>query len=192
MEQLAELRRGLALKPQEVDLTQLIPLLVPSSFFDSQGWPGPYSLLRAGGLGLTWAVMMPRQTMRYVDHELADYWESQNLDWRHVAGENLARMTGDPVATGQLLRDDGSVYALVMMHEDGCGPSRLLFDKYLFQMFPEGYRVAIPEMSVGLAISVNLSETQEKKIESIVSTCFERGTRPVSPLIYGSKDLVAA
>ena len=191
-EQLAELQAGLALKPHEIPVAQIIPLLVPASFFDRQQWPGPYSLLRASGVGLTWAALMPKQTMLYVSHPMTEYWNSQNLNWRQQAIDNLGRLTGNPVATAQFNRADGQVYGLVMMHEDGCGPSRLLLDQHIAQWFPEGYRVAVPEMSVGLAFSVRLSEAEQKKMEGLVHNCFQKGTRPVSSSIFESSELVAA
>jgi hypothetical protein len=103
----------------------------------------------------------------------------------------LISFTGDSVATHQFNREDGKPYGLVMMHEDGCGPSRLLLNERLAQTFPEGYRVAVPEMSVGLAFSVQLSEAEQEKMDGIVGSCFDKGTRPVSPLLYDSPTLVA-
>jgi len=191
-EQLAELQSGLALKPHEVPLNRIIPLLVPANFFASQQWPGPYTLLRSSGLAITWVVLMPKQTMLYVTHKMAEHWQGEKLDWKQKATENLARATGEQVATSQFAREDGQPYALVMMQEDGFGPSRLLLTDQLARRFPEGYRVAVPEMSVGLAFSARLSEVEQKKMENLVRNCFEKGTRPASPLIHESFMLVPA
>ena len=129
-------RKTEMLPPAELPLNQLVPLIVPTSFFETGKWVGPYSLLRAQGLGLTWGILMPQQTMRYVDKNAETLWNGQSLDWKRKALENLAAMSPKGVATSQFNRQDGSVYAYVMMQEDGLGPSRLLLKGWFARVFP--------------------------------------------------------
>src|SRR4051812_28690831 len=82
--QVEEIRRGLTLAPAELPLTALVPIIVPTSFFESGKWVGPYEVLRATGLGLTWGILMAQQAMRYVDANTEKFWESQSLDWKKL------------------------------------------------------------------------------------------------------------
>ena len=75
------------------------------------------------------------------------------------------------------------------MHPDGWGPSRLLLGELLEQTFPEGYRVAIPEMSCGLAFSKNLNREEEGAVKNIIAECF-RGTRPLAPDIFEASEIL--
>jgi hypothetical protein len=77
-----------------------------------------------------------------------------------------------------------------MLHTDGLGPSRLLLTDALQQVFPEGYRVAVPEMSCGIAISRNLESPEEGTVEDIVTKCFGDGNRPLARGIFEPEELV--
>jgi len=52
------------------------------------------------------------------------------------------------------------------------GPSRLLLREALQQLFPEGYRVSVPEMSCGFAISRELEEREEATTKDVIAKCF--------------------
>jgi len=91
--------------------------------------------------------------------------------------------------THRLTRPNGELFAVAMLHTDGWGPSRLLLTGALKKVFPEGYRVAIPEMSCGLAISRHLEGPEETTIENIVTTCFADGSRPLARGIFEPEEL---
>ena len=187
--QIDELKRSMSLEPQEINMKALLPIFVPASFFEGENWFGPFCLLRAHGLATTWAILLPEQTMLYLSQRIADYWDRMEIDWRNEAMENLVRLSED-LCTGTFQRENGEVYALVMMHEDGCGPSRLLLNSWIEEIFPIGYRIAIPERSVGIAVSTELSNVEQEKVQNVVRKCFEDGTRPLSPHFYDPDDLV--
>ncbi|HXG67826.1 MAG TPA: hypothetical protein VNO70_22185 [Blastocatellia bacterium] len=187
--QIERLGLGLRLKPNEIPLENLFPLFVPDSFFEYDSWPGPYELLLAKGIGLTWAIEQPGQTMLYVNQELENYWNSKQINWRDVALNNLRKNSAELPWTHEFDRDSGGIYAVAMMHEDGYGPSRLLLKEILNELFPDGYRVALPEMSCGLAISVTLSASEEAELYEIVQECFTKGTRPLAQGIFLPEEL---
>jgi hypothetical protein len=173
------LRQALDLDPAELDLDQLRPVLVPASFFEADNWPGPHLKLGTSGIGLTWVVLQPSQTMLYVSNRAQAYWEASGLDWRQRA---LANVLGpDELAwTHEFKRGSGSIYAVAMMHEDGIGPSRLLVPSPFRSLFPEGYSVALPEMSCGFAFSARLQTDEQQQIDSLITRCHVNGTRPLA------------
>ena len=188
--QLEELRRSLSMPPENLPLADLVPVFVPASFFESGNWPGPYVLLRAKPLAVTWAILRPQNTMLYVSKDAADYWERKHLPWREQAMENLVRLSENTLTSHHFSRTDGTAYALVMMHDDGVGPSRLLLNGHIKDIFPEGYSVAIPERSVGIALRRGASETEQLKIQELVKKCFNEGTAPVSPSMFDPEEIV--
>src|SRR5262245_22136853 len=109
------LRRALDLDPADLDLDDLRPILVPISFFEAGNWPGPVCRRGTSGIGLTWVVLQPSQTMLYVSNRAQSYWESRGVDWRQRALANLSRQ-GEPAWTHEFRRDSGSVYAVALMH----------------------------------------------------------------------------
>jgi len=188
--QMSQIMQGLGLQPEQIDTAHLLPIFVPASFFDSGNWPGPYTRLRAPDIGLTWAVLLPDQTMRYVDDDMLQYWELCRVDWKAIAMRNLDDQTKGQPGVGQLQSDSGKLLALTFMFEDGLGPSRLLFRSKLTEQFPGGYRVAIPEMSCGVAFAKDLSGPNLAEIEDMISKCYQNGERPLAAGVYDPDDLL--
>jgi hypothetical protein len=191
-DQLNQIRQSLGLQPEQIDTSHLLPMFVPASFFAMGNWPGPYARLRTADLGLTWAVLFPHQTLRYVDDDMLQYWELCRIDWKEIAMRNLqARTQGANIhQLRRPNRPDGKLVSMAFMSEDGLGPSRLLFRGTLNEQFPEGYRVAIPEMSCGVAFSKNAQDPELTKILTMVADCYQKGTKPLSPGIYDPEDLL--
>jgi len=187
---LSSLRRGLDLRPDQMDTTNLMPIFVPSSFFSIGNWPGPYSRLRAPEIGLTWTLLLPNQGMRYVDFAMQEYWEANQLDWKALALGNLGRRTNGQPGLRAIRRANGEVSALAFMFEDGLGPSRLLCRGTLEQQFPAGYRVSMPEMSCGIAFGGDLEGQEMATVQGVIDACYRNGTRPLSPRTYDPDDLL--
>jgi len=188
--QLRELRKGLGLRPEEIDTRNIAPVLVPSSFFALGNWPGPHVRLRAGEIGLAWAVMLPEETMHYVSFSMAEYWDANNVDWKLLAHGYLQNNTSEELGTHAFRPSHGELYALAFMQSDGIGPSRLLLRDQLLARFPGGYKVAVPEMSCGIAFSVGLEEDELGNIQRVIERCYQGGTRPLAPSIYSPEDLL--
>ena len=190
---LRQLREDVNLRPDQIDIGELLPIFVPSSFFLFGNWPGPYTLLRAKEIGLTWSVCMPNQTMRYIDHDMQQHWESQQLDWKALAIRNLTRKTNEtPAGVREFRGPAGETYSIAFMFEDGYGPSRLLLRGGLAERFPAGYRVAMPEMSCGFAYAKNLREAELATVQGVIDQCYRNGTRPLAPGSYDPDDLLPA
>lgn len=191
-EQLEQMRRSLQLRPDEVRMNDLFPVFVPDAFFQFGNWPGPYERLRIQGLDLTWAIERPAQTMLYVTPQLEQHWNSKGLDWRGIALANVRQKSERRPWTHEFHREAGGLYAVAMMHEDGYGPSRLLLRELFEGLFPGGYRIALPEMSVGYAMSAALPPDEEAKMQDLVQQNFVTGTRPLVPGIFPSEELMRA
>jgi hypothetical protein len=190
--QLKEMVSGIEVSPAELDTRELLPVFLPASFFATGKWCGPFTLLRAAEIGLTWAVLMPGGSLRYVNREMETHWEKQRLDWKALALANLSRHTENQSGPRMLRRVNGEVFAVAFLFEDGLGPSRLLFRGSLSKTFPKGYRVAIPERSCGFAYSVDLNEEERSQVEGVIKHCYEHGTRPFAAGSYAMDDLQPA
>jgi hypothetical protein len=176
-EQVEQILRGLSLSPDQIAIEDVVPVFVPASLAEGGKWLGPIITMQAPGLAVTWAFLQPAQTMIYVNFQAANYWKAQGTDWRSQSVENLIRMT-EQLSSHDFIREDGSIYGLVMMHEDGIGPSRLLLNGWLEEVFPEGYLVSIPERSMGVVLSSQASAEEREKVEGLVKDCFEKGSQP--------------
>ncbi len=174
------------------DIFRVVPVFIPASFVEFGTWPGPYSLLRAPGIALTWAARSPDQTIQYVLHEMQQEWERRGIQWRSRAIQNLRELSTEPIATGTLYRDNGDVWLISMMHADGFGPSRLLLSEELERAFPNGYRVALPERSRGFAFSSDLDLEDADTIDNLIRRCHSTGERPLSTGIFEPNDLLSA
>ena len=190
-DKLDQLRQNLDLRPDQVDIKSVLPIFVPSAFFAEGNWVGPFSRFRAAEIGLTWSVLLPNQTMRYVDAALQQFWEAQGLDWKTLAMNNLGERTNsDPAGVRQLRKANGELSSIAFMFQDGYGPSRLLFRVGLAERFPQGYRVAMPEMSCGFAFAKDLDGPDLDTTLKLIDRCYQKGTRPFSPVVYEPDDLL--
>lgn len=186
--QLKGLRKMLAAPADKIGLETVVPVFVPDGMA-SEAWPGPVIPMQVPGLAVTWAALMPEQTMRYVTHDMTRRWEKGDRDWREISMENLADLPGG-LSSHSFLREDGRYFGLIMLHDDGVGPSRLLLSGSLEETFPEGYSCAIPERSVGVALSLGASNEERAKVSEYVDGCYERGTRPFIKGFFSPEDLV--
>jgi hypothetical protein len=175
--------------PDRIPTNQLLPIFVPADFFKFDNWPGPYHLCKAQGLGQTWIILQPQETMLYLSREMQEYWESQGLDWVHVARDNLIGLSEENEYTHEFRRDDGQLFAVALMQDDALGPSRLLLGDYFDRIFPQGYNVALPEMSCGLVIAKDLTMEERERIVRIIDDCYHNGTRPLISGVHEATDL---
>ena len=78
------------------------------------------------------------------------------------------------------------------VQEDGLGSSRLLLTEQLEGLFPNGYRVALPERSRGFAFAAELDVEDADTVESLIQSSYWKGARPLSPRIFDPSDLLSA
>jgi hypothetical protein len=190
--QVRELSERKPLGPEDLDIGKVVPVFLPSSFVEAGVWPGPYATLRAQGVAQAWAVLLPDDAIRYVLHDMARAWEALGIDWKARALENLRALSPEPVGTGALLRDDGETWLISLMHADGLGPSRLLLTDQLERVFPQGYRVALPERSRGFAFAADLDLEDSDIVDNLIRSSHSKGERPLSPGIFDPIDLLIA
>ncbi len=188
----SELRGGRPLGPEDLDSSKVVPVFIPSSFVEDADWAGPYTTLRAQSVALTWAVLLPGEAIRYVLHEMQREWEARGIDWKARALKNLHELSPEPLGTGALFRDDGETWLISLMYSDGLGPSRLLLTDQLEGLFPNGYRVALPERSRGFAFSAELDLEDADTVESLIHNSYSKGERPLSPEIFEPSNLLSA
>jgi len=190
--QLRDTVDGMDVTPAQLDTRELLPVLLPAALFSTGKWCGSFTRLRAAEIGLTWAVLMPGGSLRYVDRATQSHWEEQGLDWKALAMTNLARHTENQPGPRMLRRVNGEIFAVAFLYEDGLGPSRLLFRGTLARFFPKGYRLAIPERSCGFAFATDLNAEERSQVEGVINHCYQHGTRPFAPGSYAMDDLQPA
>ena len=188
--QLSQMIQALHRPAEQSETANLLPIFVPASLFTRGDWPGPAARLRTPRLGLTWTVLQPDQTMQYVSFAMQRQWEEQGLDWKMQALRNLAGRTKGKPGLYEMRRASGDLYALAFMFQDGMGPSRLLFRGGLAERFPQGYRVALPEMSCGIAFARDLQGSDLGTVTAVIDHCYRKGNRPLVPGTYDPDDLL--
>jgi hypothetical protein len=175
--------RGWLGKSEADDLRKLLPLLIPKAFAATGPWVGPVVELDTDGLDLTWAVHTPPHHINYLNRDMVAAWDEQGADWRAAATANLGRLAARRPWSGTLRDDAGRLILVVFLHEDGLGPSRLMVPGLLDDVFPDGYTVAIPELTCAVAVG-RVSGDEDPRAEEMIQACFANGTRPVSPRRY--------
>ena len=164
-------------------LHDLYPILVPKAFAATGAWVGPVETLEVDGLDLSWGVHSAPNWLDYLNHDMVASWEGQGVDWRAAATANLTRLAAAQPWSGELRDDAGRMILVVFLHEDGLGPSRLMVPGLLDEVFPDGYAVAIPELTCAVAVG-RVSGDEDPRAEQMIQECFANGTRPVSPRRY--------
>jgi hypothetical protein len=175
------------------DLDRLMPLIVHSTCLDTGNWDSPYQSLPIQDYILSWVIRneCQRGKVSYADvtHDMVAVWEREGIDWEQRANINL-KVASQELWTHQKLRKDGSVVWAIMMHNDGFGSSRVLLSPYLNKYFPDGYYVAIPDRSIGIAIPRDLSIGEMKETQEMLESWYDAGSAPMSPYLFAADDLL--
>lgn len=171
-------------QPQDHDLSALIPMLVPRSFSDTGHWPGPIHRLQADDFDQTWGVLGIEDALTYVSRPIQTLWDSHGLDWRRIADDNLRRIVEAEPYTHAMVREDGSPFAVAMTYGQNLAGARLLVPGLFTGLFPEGYRVAVPDMTCALAMAANLTREESTQIEAMLAELFAVAAEPVSQKHY--------
>src|SRR5579863_2691309 len=150
---------------EDPDIARVVPVFVSSSLVQTGTWTGPYSMLQARGVALAWAVVLDGN-VRFVLQELQRRWEAGDIDWRACSIQNLRALTPEPLGAGALFRDSGETWLISLMDPDGIGSSRLLLTAELASVFPNGYRVALPESNRAFAFARELDAEEAATVEN--------------------------
>jgi len=175
---------------EDLDLQRVLPVFLPQSIVESRSWTGAFSRLLAPGVAMAWVIAENSRPSRYITPDKRQQWELQGVDWRAQALQNLRAVSGDTLETGALFRESGEPWLISLMYPDGLGPSRLLLTAKLAQLFPRGYRVALPEQNRAYAFTTELDREDVETVESLVQRSYQSGELPLSPAIFDPADLV--
>jgi hypothetical protein len=137
-------------------------------------------------------MLESNQAMLYVNHEQAKLFEASGINYHERAMVNLGSASNDWAGTHQKKSPEGRIEYIAMMQPDGLGSSRLLLSEQIGSVFPEGYNLAIPERSVGIAISKHLAGEPLLNVQDVIRRCCERGTVPMLNGIYEPEDFTPA
>ena len=170
----------------------LLPLIVPVEYAESGVWKLPHSELNARDLILTWVILSEGQTMVYVTAEQVNDWKRREMDWEAIAFENMRQATGEHPATQERRDASSKLQWIAMMQADGLGSSSVLMARELSKLFPQGYLLAIPERSVGMAISTDAVPFQRESFMEVVRKCQSAGITKMLDRLLEPKDLLWA
>ena len=171
------------------DLGRVVPVFIPASFVETCGWPGPYEALPARGIALAWAAPVG-DTAAYVLEATQHEWESKGIDWRARALENLRQLSMDCLSAGALFRENGETWLISLVDSDGLGPSRLLLTEKMERIFPDGYRVALPERTRAFAFRSDLDGEERDIVESLIEKAYRSSERALVTSIFEPCDLL--
>jgi hypothetical protein len=169
------------------ELAALRPRIVPTAFFDV-GLPGPRADLVFPGLALSWVLLLGDGRFRHVTDEMIARWTAAGTDWRQVALGNLRprhpKDKARQVFTGYYDGPDGRAGCAFALHDDGLGLSRLLLREETGRLFPDGYRVALPDLQAGMVISTTAAPDLMRAFAETVERYYESGSAPLRAGLY--------
>jgi hypothetical protein len=179
--------------PASRDISRVLPVFILSTLVERGAWPGPHSRLPARGLALGWAEVVSADAIQPVLTEASQTWDAQGIDWRARALENLRERSPQPLGgNGALFRDSGDTWLISLTCADGLGPSRLLLAREMAQIFPRGYRVALPERNRAFAFARELDREDLGLVEHLIERSYSKSDQPLSPWIFDPDDLLSA
>jgi hypothetical protein len=169
------------------ELAVLRPRIVPTAFFEV-GLPGPRADLVFPGLALSWVLLLGDGRFRYVTDEMIARWTAAGTDWRQVALDNLrprhSKDKARQIFTGYYDGRDGRPGCAFALHDDGLGLSRLLLREEIGRLFPDGYRVALPDLQAGMVISTTVAPDLMRAFAETVERYYESGSAPLRAGLY--------
>jgi len=157
----------------------LRPLIVPSEYFASGQFPAPHVPLTAPDLALTCVLLSDPGAMLYVTPDAVDALGQSGIEWRPAALAAMRRSDEGLLWTQDRRDEDGRLLWLEFMNVDGLGSSRLLLRDDLERQFPEGYFVAFPDRSCGLAISKSVDSDVLEELRAMVADMYRHATTPM-------------
>jgi hypothetical protein len=168
----------------------VFPIIVMRSYVKGDMWPGRHLLLNHPELAVTWVELTSPAAMLYVDKDRHKVLEDQHGDLHEYALGTLREHSED-LAT-HVKEKDGRPILMAMMHEDGLGSSRLLLVPELHELFPDGFKLAIPDRSCGLVMPPGLNDEEIAEFTSMVGEFHADATTPVLSGVYEPRDFEIA
>ncbi len=152
-----------------MDTSIIYPLIVPSTYYDKKVLNLPHERFPNKEYILTWVFFRTEGSMSHINQDEFTLLNNNYGNWQQEAFNNL-RLSGRHFYTKfRADNDTGLLSFIIFTNEDGIGSSRILLSDELRQGFPEGYYISIPDRSVGLAISKNISPTEKAALNDIIN-----------------------
>ncbi|PWK78326.1 hypothetical protein LX99_02168 [Mucilaginibacter oryzae] len=173
-----------------MNLDQIFPLIVPRSYYHESTWPSPHQQLNNKEFLLTWVFFTGPGQMTYLTKDEFALLNESHKHWQQTAFENLRHSITDNenFFTHQATGSDGkTIKFLVFMHADGIGSSRILLSHELSAIFPDGYRVALPDRSVGMVVPNRINQHDLKEVKQIIKGMHQTATTSMSGQLYDAE-----
>jgi hypothetical protein len=187
--ELNAMRTALARGPQPDDIANIVPVIVPRTFFGAGNWPGPHVNLRHKALGLTWAVLADGQAMVYVNHERTKLWAQEGVDWRERALANLVDRSRTSLWTHEKTDDSGKIVFVAMMQADGLGSSRALLHRALRLNLKTEFRIGLPDRSSAVIFPKSITVVERSTPDQMIAAMYNGAATPLCRDILEAHDL---
>jgi len=166
----------------------IYPLIVPKDYYVAGVWELPHRPFPQADFIMTW-ILCEKDSggMLYITGEQHDDLNREHAGWQRESFENLLGKTGesDKFFTHYRLSEDGSrIVFIAFMNDDGLGSSRVLGSTQLGKAFPQGYRIAFPDRSCGLAIPNDITKRELVDIQKMLKKMFQDATTPMSDQLF--------
>lgn len=183
------IRTALARGPRPEDIDNVVPVIVPRTFFALENWPGPHLNLRHEALGLTWAVLADGQAMVYVNHERIELWAQQGVDWRERALTNLVDRSRTSLWTHEKRDDLGKIVFVALMQADGLGSSRALLHRALQLNLKTEFRIGLPDRSCAVIFPKSITAVDRSTPAQMIADMYDGATSPLCRDLLDVHDL---
>jgi hypothetical protein len=180
-----------ALPTMTISLENIYPLIVPADYYKKGRWELPHHNLPNQAFILSWVTFNSSATMNYLSEQQYQELTNKHDGWQQKAFENLKLSIADNenFCTQYKMSADGQqLLWLCFMHSDGIGSSRILLSTELTKAFPQGYYVAFPDRSSGLAIAKDISEDELKEIRDLIKSMHKGATTAMSGQLHSPAD----
>lgn len=170
-----------------MNLADIQPLIIPAHYTES-GFDLPHLKLKNDKFIVCW-VHHNEKGIAYILKEEYNTLESHHKNWKRIAFENLRKTEYFQRYTKQT--DHKELIWICFMNElDAIASSKILLYPELSKIFPEGYRVGIPNRSVGFVISKNCDEANLNEIKELLLSMYEINGAPLSTEIFDGEDFM--
>jgi hypothetical protein len=184
-----KVRQTIGKETKPTDIENVVPIIVPRTYFRQGNWPGPYDYLQSEFLGLTWTILLPGEVMVYVNHENVSEWDRKHIDWREMANHNLIKISKNQLWTNEKKDANGQLLWAAMIHKDGLGSSRLLLQKEIVEAIGGKYRVGLPDRSCAIVVPESAGRENMMEVTEMVQRMFENATTPMLGNLFDPSDL---
>jgi len=176
-----------------MNLEYLFPLIVPNDYYSRLAtWDLPHYRLPNSDFGLAWVFFEAEAAMTYLTRSEYEELESRQPNWQQRAFENLRKSASDEEEFHTHFRmsnDEQRLLFIVFMNGDGIGSSRVLLSVELAAAFPQGYAVAFPDRSCGLAIANDITDDELLETLQLIGNMYEGATTAMARQILAPSEV---